>query len=97
MSLASLLCMCDSHGLHAIYMIVLQGAAKTLGNTWSSRKAAWVSALVAAGTSFICAVAVLPILRIRSRKHQERMEAEEAAAAQNSKKYVGALSYANLI
>ena len=56
-----------------------KGAAKTLGNTWSATKAAWVSALIALGTSVITAVAVVPILRVASRKH---MEAAEARAAE---------------
>eukprot|EP00775_Hariotina_reticulata_P012767 gene12767-12895_t len=67
------------------FFVLTKGAAKTLGNTWSTSKAAWVSALVGAGTAIICAVVVLPILRIRSRKYHERVEAQEAAAAHKSK------------
>eukprot|EP00775_Hariotina_reticulata_P012768 gene12768-12896_t len=63
------------------FFVLTKGAAKTLGKSWSTSKAAWVSALVGAGTAIICAVVVLPILRIRSRKYHERVEAQEAAAA----------------
>lgn len=56
-----------------------KGAAKSLGNTWSSGKAAWVSALIAAGTSFLTAIVIVPILRWMARKRIEAVDTKTAA------------------
>lgn len=68
-----------------VFFVFTKGAAKTLGNTWPATKAAWVSALIAAGAALVTAVGVLPLLRMRARKHHERIEAEAAAEAARTK------------
>jgi hypothetical protein len=62
-----------------------KGAAKSLGNTWSAGKAAWVSALIAAGTAFLTGLIVVPLLRIKSRKHIEAVEARAAEEAEEKR------------
>ena len=71
--------------LHLILPAVTKGAAKTLGNTWPTSKAAWVSALVALGGALITAVVILPVLRWKHRRHHEALEAAAAAEADASK------------
>lgn len=58
-----------------------KGAAKSMGNTWSTGKAAWVSAAIAVGTAVLTGAIVVPILKVKARK---RMEAVEAKAAQEA-------------
>ncbi|WIA18477.1 hypothetical protein OEZ85_009933 [Tetradesmus obliquus] len=64
-----------------VFFVFTKGAAKTLGNEWPASKSAWVAACVAAGTAVLTAVIVLPLLRIKARKHHERLEAKDAAEA----------------
>lgn len=52
-----------------------------MGNTWSTGKAAWVSAAIAVGTAVLTGAIVVPILKVKARK---RMEAVEAKAAQEA-------------
>jgi hypothetical protein len=66
-----------------------KGAAKTLGNNWPASKAAWVSALIAVGTALLTAVAVVPVLKIKSRKHMESVEAKAAAEAAEKRCVLG--------
>jgi len=58
-----------------------KGAAKSMGNTWSTGKAAWVSAAIAVGTSVLTGAVVVPILRSKARK---RLEAVDAKAVQEA-------------
>jgi sodium-dependent phosphate transporter len=62
--------------------VFTKGAAKTLGNEWSTGQSAWVSAVIAAGVAILTALIVLPLLRIKARKHHEGLEAKAAAEAQ---------------
>lgn len=64
-----------------VFFVFTKGAAKTLGNEWPTSKSAWVAACVAAGTAVLTAVIVLPLLRIKARKHHEGLEAKAAAEA----------------
>lgn len=64
-----------------VFFVFTKGAAKTLGNEWPASKSAWVAACVAAGTAVLTAVIVLPLLRIKARKHHEGLEAKAAAEA----------------
>jgi ABC-type Fe3+ transport system permease subunit len=61
--------------------VFTKGAAKTLGNNWSATQSAWVSAVIAAGCAVLTALVVLPLLRIKARKHHEGLEARAAAEA----------------
>lgn len=63
------------------FLTVTKGAAKSLGNSWRASKAAWVSALIAAGGALFTAFVVLPILRWRSNKRHAEIEEAAAAAA----------------
>jgi hypothetical protein len=55
---------------------VTRGALRSLGDEWSVDKAAWVSALIAAGTAVLTAVVILPLIRWRMAK-QDAEEAEK--------------------
>lgn len=61
-----------------IFFVFTKGAAKTLGNNWSAGKAAWVSALIGLGCALIAGLVVVPLLKRKSRKHIENIEARAA-------------------
>jgi hypothetical protein len=48
-----------------------------LGDEWSVDKAAWVSALIAAGTALLTALVILPLIKWRMAK-QDAEAAEKA-------------------
>ena len=77
---AVLLRLCFSHVLLLRHSLLCstKGAAKSLGNNWSTGKAAWVSALVAIGTSALTAVIAVPILMRMARKRMEEIDAKAA-------------------
>lgn len=62
-----------------------KGAAKSLGNTWSASKAAWISALIAVGTAFLTGILVVPLLMRQSRKHIEAVEARAKQEAEQNR------------
>lgn len=57
-------------------MLPLQGAKKTLSENddWDTNKSAWVAAIIAAGLATLTAVVVLPIMRLRAKKHFSDLE-----------------------
>jgi ABC-type Fe3+ transport system permease subunit len=63
----------------------IKGAAKSLGNTWSAGKAAWVSALIAAGAAFLTGIVVVPLLMRQSRKHIQAVEERAAQEAEEKR------------
>jgi hypothetical protein len=65
--------------------VFTKGAAKTLGADFPTNKAAWVSAIIAAGCGFLTAVVVIPLLRKRSAATAAK-EAADAAALEAASK-----------
>lgn len=61
---------------------VTRGALRSLGDEWSLQKAAWVSALIAAGAAVFTAVVILPLIRWRMNQ-QDKAEADRMAAEGN--------------
>ena len=53
-----------------MYFVFTKGAKKALSSdhSWNDAKAAWVSAIIAAGTAVLVAVVALPLLRWRASK-----------------------------
>ncbi|WIA36374.1 hypothetical protein OEZ86_007690 [Tetradesmus obliquus] len=64
-----------------VFFVFTRGALRSLGDEWSVDKAAWVSALIAAGTAGFTAVVILPLIKWRMAK-QDAEAAEKAKDAE---------------
>ncbi|WIA16180.1 hypothetical protein OEZ85_012894 [Tetradesmus obliquus] len=64
-----------------VFFVFTRGALRSLGDEWSVDKAAWVSALIAAGTAGFTAVVILPLIKWRMAK-QDAEVAEKAKDAE---------------
>eukprot|EP00877_Chromochloris_zofingiensis_P008102 jgi/Chrzof1/3545/UNPLg00754.t1 len=65
-----------------IFFVFTKGAKKTLSENddWDTNKSAWVAAIIAAGLATLTAVVVLPIMRLRAKKHFSDLESRQKDA-----------------